>query len=98
VNVTIVRYRVKPGRAEENAELVRAVYAELDERDTPGFRYITTLAEDGVSFTHFALLEDGATAPLGELPAFQRFSAGVADRCDEPPQVTRGTPVGHHGF
>ena len=35
MSAVIVRYRVKAGRAEENAELVRAVYAQLAERSPP---------------------------------------------------------------
>jgi hypothetical protein len=37
----MVRYRVKPGRAAENEELVRAVYEELHRTQPPGFRYAT---------------------------------------------------------
>ena len=37
----MVRYRVKPGRAAENEDLVRAVYAELHQAQPPGFRYAT---------------------------------------------------------
>ena len=33
----MVRYRVKPGQAERNEELVRAVYEELHRADPPGF-------------------------------------------------------------
>lgn len=38
---TVVRYRVKSDRAEENARLVRAVYEELREVKLEGFRYVT---------------------------------------------------------
>jgi hypothetical protein len=87
----IVRYRVKPGRAEENAALVRAVYAELAEAEPPGFRYTTVVLDDGVTFVHIAFTEDGEDAPLPQLPAFQRFQRDIADRCDDPPQVTRSS-------
>ena len=50
--VTVVRYRVKPGRAKENAELVRAVYEELAQLAPSGFRYITSVLDDGVTFVH----------------------------------------------
>jgi hypothetical protein len=85
----IVRYRVKPERAEENAELVRAVYAELAELQPAGFRYTTSVLEDGVSFAHIAFTDDGAAAPLPQLAAFKRFTENIAERCDEPPQTTR---------
>jgi hypothetical protein len=90
MTAVIVRYRVKPGRAEENAELVRAVYAELTSVAPPGFRYATF--QDGLEFMHTAF---GSFA-LPELAAFRRFQEGIAERCDEPPRVLR-EPVGVYG-
>lgn len=84
----VVRYRVKPGRAEENSELVRAVYDELAAVQPPGFRYATYVLEDGLTFVHIAFMDGGAEAPLPQLPAFQRFARAIAERCDEPPQPT----------
>jgi hypothetical protein len=85
VSAVIVRYRVKPGHVEENAELVRAVYAELAVQQPPGFRYATSVDEDGHD------------APLPHLPAFQRFRRDLAERCDEPPQATQlSAPVGSY--
>jgi hypothetical protein len=99
MSVTIVRYRVKPGRAEENAGLVRAVYAELAERRPAGFRYATFVLEDAVTFVHLAITEDDSAAPLPQLAAFQRFVDGIAERCDEPPQTTRmSTRIGSYGL
>jgi hypothetical protein len=95
----LVRYRVKPDRVEENASLIEGVYAELDALQPEGFRYMTVVLDDGVSFVHLATTADGAVAPLPDLPAFQRFVAEIADRCDEPPQTTRvGRAVGSYGF
>jgi hypothetical protein len=95
----LVRYRVKPDRVEENAALVEAVYAELEAVRPAGFRYVTVVLDDGVSFVHLATTEEGEAAPLPGLPAFQRFVADIADRCDEPPQTTRvGRAVGSYGF
>jgi quinol monooxygenase YgiN len=99
MSAVVVRYRVKPGRAEENAGLVRAVYAQLAERQPPGFRYATFALEDEVSFVHIAFGDDAASAALTELPAFKEFQRELAERCDEPPQLTRlTTPVGSYGF
>jgi hypothetical protein len=89
MSAVIVRYRVKPGRSEENAELVRAVYGELAAEQPPGFRYATYLQEDGVTFVHVAFTGDGQEAPLPQLPAFQRFQRDLAERCDEAPELTR---------
>ena len=88
---TLIRYRVKAGRADENADLVRAVYAELAEREPDGFRYATF--RDGDTFTHVAYGE----APLQEVEAFRRFQDGIRERCAEPPQVVSDT-VGAYGL
>jgi hypothetical protein len=99
MSAVIVRYRVKPGRAEENAELVRAVYAELAELQPPAFRYATFVLDDGVSFVHVAFLADGEPAPLPQLASFQAFQGEIAERCDEPPQATSLTTlVGSYGL
>lgn len=99
MSAVIVRYRVKPGRAEENAELVRAVYAELAAEQPPGFRYATFVLDDGVTFVHVAFTQDGNKAPLPQLPAFQRFTAAIAERCEEPPQTTQLTEqIGSYGL
>ena len=82
----MVRYKVKPERVEENEALVRAVYEELAAAEPEGIRYATFRLDDGVSFVHMALLSDRGS--LNELGAFQRFTADIRDRCDEPPVTT----------
>jgi hypothetical protein len=68
---------------------VRAVYAELAEVAPPDFRYATF--RDGDAFTHVAF----GDFPLSSLEAFRRFTADIAERCDEPPQTQRlGERVG----
>jgi hypothetical protein len=89
----MVRYKVKPDRAEENERLVRAVYEELH-RARPGeLRYATFKLDDGVSFVHLALTEDGRN-PLSEVDAFKEFQKDIEDRCDERPVVTELAEVG----
>jgi hypothetical protein len=92
----LVRYRVKPGEAERNVELVRAVYEELHRADPAGFRYRTLRLDDGVTFVHIAE-SDGAEAPLPQLAAFQEFQKDIGERCDEPPVVMEATEVGSFG-
>ena len=46
----MVRYKVKPKRAETNAELVRAVYEELQRVRPSHIRYVTFQLDDGVTF------------------------------------------------
>jgi hypothetical protein len=100
LDAAVVRYRVKPGRAAENAELVAAVCAEMHALAPEGFRYATFVLEDGLSFVHIAISSGGEISPvLRRLPAFVRFRDTLEERCDEPPVATRMTaPVGSYGF
>jgi hypothetical protein len=93
----VVRYKVKPERVEENAELIRAVYEELRAAGPPGFRYMTFRLEDGVSFVHVSISES-EEVPLPGLEAFKRFQEGIRDRCDEPPVASSAEEVGSFGF
>ena len=91
----MVRYKVKPDRAAENEELVRAVYDELQRTEPAGLRYATFQLDDGVSFVHLASIEteDGHN-PLSDVTAFERFQENIGDRCDEPPVVTELREIG----
>jgi hypothetical protein len=93
----IVRYRVKPDRADENVSLVRAVYEELDKDKPEGLRYATLRLDDGVSFVHLSESESD-TSPLTEVPAFKAFQKEIADRAEEGPIVTDVDVVGSYGF
>ena len=93
----MVRYKVKPNRAQENEELVRAVYDELQRTTPAGLRYATFQLEDGVSFVHVAQTEDGQN-PLTEVVAFGEFQKEVGERCEEPPVVAELREVGSYRF
>ena len=95
----MVRYKVKPERAQENERLIRAVYEELERTDTAELRYATFKFEDGVSFVHVASneTEDGHS-PLREVKAFQEFQKGIAERCEEPPVASELHEVGSFRF
>jgi hypothetical protein len=95
----IVRYKVKPERAAENEELVRAVYAELHQTKPAGLRYATFQLDDGVSFVHVASndTEDGQS-PLSEVKAFERFQENINDRCEEGPVVSSVREIGSYRF
>ena len=99
MNQVIVQYRVKPDRAAENVELVRAVYDELERTKPEGLRYATFQLDDGVSFVHVAVNDSGLErSPLTELAAFQEFQREIADRCEEQPRVTEVREVGSYRF
>jgi hypothetical protein len=92
---TVLRYQVKPNRAEENQRLIEAVFAELDEGELDGFTYKVFRLEDGVSFIHVWIEHDiDGPDSLQAVPAFQAFMADIADRCASPPVATRATIVG----
>jgi quinol monooxygenase YgiN len=91
----MVRYKVKPDRADENEQLVRAVYDELAATAPAGLRYATFRLDDGASFVHVASVE-GEHNPLAEVEAFARFQAHVRERCEEPPVVTELHEVGSY--
>ena len=93
----IARYKVKPDRAEENVELVRAVYHELERTKPAGLRYATFLLDDGVSFVHIAQAEADPN-PLPQVAAFREFQREIAYRCEEQPQVSEVQEVGAHRF
>lgn len=86
--VTIVRYTTKPGCAQENEALSRAVYGELRRETPPHIAY--ALFRGGDEFLHlFVNTRDDSSDPVTELPTFKAFQKGILSRCVEPPQATR---------
>ena len=94
-NNVIVRYRTRPEAADENARLVKEVYAALAEVAPAGFRYATYRLADGVTFVHVASLE-APENPLTTLPAFAEFQRDLAQRCVELPAPSDATVVGSY--
>jgi hypothetical protein len=95
---SMVRYKVRPDRGDENASLVRAVYEQLN-RDRPeGLHYVTFQLPDGVSFMHVVFETDQPGRILGEVAAFKAFSAEIESRCEEPPVATELTVIGSYGI
>jgi hypothetical protein len=85
----MVRYQVRPDRAAENEELVRAVFAELAETRPAGVGYATFVLEDGVTFVHVAQFDaENGGGRLQDVQAFARFTAGLEDRTVAPPVRT----------
>jgi hypothetical protein len=95
MKTTVVRYQAKPDRADENQQLVEAVFADLDALEPVGFTYKVFRLEDGVSFIHVVIEHDvDDSDSLQAVPAFQAFLADIAERCDVPPVATAATIVG----
>ena len=97
---TMVRYKVKPDRVEENEELVRAVYDEIHRTEPAGLRYATFKLADGVSFVHLVSIENGHSrqGPLSKVEAFKRFLEDIDDRTDEGPVSTDLSEIGSFRF
>jgi hypothetical protein len=84
----MVRYRTKPGRAEENEALSRAVFSELREKRLGHIAY--ALFRDGPDFLHvFLNLKDADADVLTGLPSFKAFSAGGSERYESAPEILR---------
>ena len=97
MKTTIVRYKLKAGKAEENRQYIRKVFAELEEKKPDGLRYVSFNLDDGLSFVHIAVVEtDDGNNPLPETDAFKAFVADLKDRCDEPPVATSADIVGSY--
>lgn len=96
MRAVMIRYRIKPEMVEENEQLVRAVYAELQAVKPAGLRYHTHKLPDGVSFVHVAMYDEGVDeSPLPKLAAFKAFTADIKARCDELPATQELQPVGY---
>jgi hypothetical protein len=94
MKTTVVRYQAIPERADENQKLIEAVFAELDDRQPSGFTYKVFRLDDGVSFIHVVIEHEiDESDSLQEVPTFQAFVAGIADRCDVPPVASGATIV-----
>lgn len=95
----LVRYKLKADSVEENKQLVKAIFAELDAKQPEGLRYASFGLPDGVSFVHIASIEtaDGKN-PLSMTQAFPFFTKEIKDRCEEPPVAMDLTEVGSYNF
>lgn len=93
----LVRYRVKPDRADENQGLIEKVFDQLKAEAPSGVRYASFRLEDDVTFVHIASIEtaDGSN-PLPGLDAFKAFTQDIPERCDEPPVAMAMTEIGSY--
>jgi hypothetical protein len=94
---SMIRYKVRPGRADENEALVKAVYEQLARERPEGLHYATFKLPDGVSFMHVVFETDQPGRILNEVAAFKAFTADIESRCEEPPVATELTLVGSYG-
>jgi quinol monooxygenase YgiN len=83
MNHTIVSYTVKLGREQENADLVRGVFEELEHTQPTGFRYTVFQMVDSGEFVHLYTDEGSAPGTLQQLPSFQAFVEAAPDRHEQ---------------
>jgi hypothetical protein len=91
---TLVRYKTKLEKAEENAALIEHVFDELRLKSPDGVRYLVLRLADG-TFVHFVELQEGAP-PVTALEAFRTFQSGHGERTVEPPVTASPTIVGNY--
>ena len=97
MKAVVVQYRTKADRADENQELIEAVFREIEERKPVGLSYRVFRLEDGVSFVHVVTEHDHEHPDsLQDVPAFQAFVEKIADRCDVAPVAMGATVVGSY--
>ena len=86
--ITFVRYTTKPGRADENERLSRAVFDELRTTRPAGVAY--ALCRAGDEFVHmFINFAGDAAEPVTELASFKAFAADGPARHVAAPEVVR---------
>ena len=85
---TMVTYTVKPGREEENAALVRAVFEELARDTTSPIAVRGLLFPDSRQFIHL-YTDVGSTSGVQGLDSFKAFVAGAEDRHEQPATFTQ---------
>jgi hypothetical protein len=92
---TMVTYTVKPGREEENATLVRAVFEELAQMRPDGLRYAVFYLPDSRRFIHL-YTDDGSTTGMQGLASFQAFIAGAKEIHEQPAAFTQPELIGDY--
>jgi hypothetical protein len=93
---TLIRYKTKPDRAQENQRLIEGVFEELNAKSPDGVRYLVLRLDDG-TFVHFVTVDPKvAVTSIPELEAFRLFQSGHKERCIEPPQSGVATIVGNY--
>jgi len=96
MKLIVVRYKTKPGMADENERLIRAVFQELHTKSRDDVRYLALRLSDR-TFVHISIAatEDGAS-PIPQVGAFRSFQSNLKERCTELPQRAGATIVGSY--
>ena len=90
---TLIRYKVRPEKADENQQLIEKVFTELNAKSPEGVRYMALRLPDG-TFQHFVLGEPERRAAITDSGSFRSFQQGIKERVVDPPQQSDVTVVG----
>ncbi len=88
---TVVSYKIKADRIEENTRLLENVFKELEAKTLRGVRYVTLQSGDGW-YTHFTTVDSDGVNPITTTRLVQglrcrrkgalRRAASSGERCD----------------
>jgi quinol monooxygenase YgiN len=93
---SIIQYTVKDGRAAENEDLIKDVFAQLQADKPDGIEYVVYKTGDS-SFMHMISFDnEGDNAAFTEMPAFKAFRAALKERIETPPARTDVSRVGNY--
>ena len=96
MKLTLIRYKAKADKADENEALIRNVFKALHEKAPEGTRYAALRLADG-SFVHIVESGTGEGAfSIPSLPAFKEFQSGIRERIAEGPVQNEVTIVGNY--
>jgi hypothetical protein len=96
METTVVRYKIKPDRVDENADVIKTLFAELRANAAEGVRYAALLLDDG-TFIHIAQGDPGAPT-ISKLRAFAPYQAGLPDRLLDKPIPCSATVIDNYGM
>jgi hypothetical protein len=91
---TLIHYKTKSEKTEENKRLIQDVFRELHAASPEGVRYLSFSDDEG-NFFHFVTVQDEDN-PIPKLEAFKRFQAEIKNRCAEGPEFHEVTIVGNY--
>ena len=93
---TVIHYQTKPEATQRNTELIEDVFRELSAAAPEGARYLVLRTAEGAFFHIVAYDNDGDDAGITDLPAFDAFTDGGAERRIAPPFRADVTVVGNY--
>ena len=93
----MVIYKTKPEHNAENECLLKAVFAELHQKQPKDVRYaLVRLGDDTYVHLVFTDTPEGEVFPLSKLDSFKAYQAEVRSRLQAPPTTGDATIIGDY--